>query len=115
MPSPALRPAVLRPAVLRPAVLLPLLPGLPAGALFARAGQRPLRAATAAIGVALALAAAPAAAQVPPPGPGPGHMHPGGPMHAGMAKVTAQGEGRAGEVGGGAEVARRRSRAGRRA
>ena len=57
MPSPALRPAVLRPAVLRPAVLLPLLPGLPAAALFARAGQRPLRAATAAIGVALALAA----------------------------------------------------------
>lgn len=94
MPSPALRPAVLRPAV-----LLPLLPGLPAAALFARAGQRPLRAATAAMGVALALAAAPAAAQVPPPGPGPGHMHPGGPMHgpmqAGMAKVTAQGEGRA--------------------
>lgn len=99
MPSPALRPAVLASAVLRPAVLLPLLPGLPAAALFARAGQRPLRAATAAMGVALALAAAPAAAQVPPPGPGPGHMHPGGPMHgpmqAGMAKVTAQGEGRA--------------------
>lgn len=100
MPSPALRPAALRApalrsAVLRSAVLLPLLPGLPAAALLARAGQRPLRAVTAAMGVALALAAAPAAAQVPPPGPGPGHMHPGGPMHAGTAKVTAQGEGRA--------------------